>query len=106
MKLATLRDGTPDGQLLVVSRELRRAVRAVGVANNLLSALESEEQSEPRLRAIAEALERGSATGAFDFPSGDLGPPLPRTWQWLDGSAFHSHGDLMERAFKHATLEG
>ena len=106
MKLSTLRDGTPDGQLLVVSRDLRRAVRAAWIANNLLGALESWEQSEPRLRALADALERGNAAGAFDFPPPDLGPPLPRAWQWLDGSAFHSHGDLMERAFKHAPLEG
>src|SRR6185436_9728352 len=106
MKLATLRDGSPDGQLVVVSRDLRRAVRAVGVPNNLLSALESWVQSEPRLRALADALERGNAGDAFDFPPRDLAPPLPRTWQWLDSSAFHSHGDLMARAFKHAPLEG
>jgi fumarylacetoacetate (FAA) hydrolase len=106
MKLATLRDGTPDGRLAVVSRDLRRAVHAAGVANNLLSILESWDQSEPRLRALADALERGNAGDAFDFPPPELAPPLPRTWQWLDSSAFHSHGDLMARAFKHAPLEG
>src|SRR4051794_30798670 len=106
MKLATLRDGTPDGQLVVVSRDLRQAVRATSVAKSLLAALESWEQSEPRLLAVAEALERSHTEGAFDFPASALAPPLPRTWQWLDASAFHSHGDLMERAFKHAPLEG
>ena len=106
MKLATLRDGTADGQLVVVSRDLRRAVKATPVATSLLAALESWEKSEPLLRALSQMLERGSAEGAFDFPPADLAPPLPRAWQWLDASAFHSHGDLMERAFKHAPIEG
>jgi fumarylacetoacetate (FAA) hydrolase len=106
MKLATLRDGTPDGQLVVVSRDLRRAVKATGVAKSLLTALESWEESEPRLQAIAQSLDRSNIAGAFDFPASGVAPPLPRTWQWLDASAFHSHGDLMERAFKHAPIEG
>jgi fumarylacetoacetate (FAA) hydrolase len=106
MKLATLRDGTPDGELIVVSRDLRRAVRAAGIAKSLLAALESWEASEPRLRALAEALDRSNIAGAFELPVTGLAPPLPRTWQWLDASAFHSHGDLMERAFRHAPIEG
>jgi fumarylacetoacetate (FAA) hydrolase len=106
MKFATLRDGTPDGRLLVVSRDLRRAVPATSIASSLRTALEMWRETEPRLRALSDALNRGSAPGAFDFSSADLSPPLPRTWQWLDASAFHSHGDLMERAFKHAPIEG
>src|SRR6185369_11282188 len=106
MKLATLRDGTPDGRLVVVSRDLRRAVKATQVANSLLAALESWEKTEPRLRELAELLDRGGCADAFDFPAAEAAPPLPRTWQWLDASAFHSHGDLMERAFKHAPIEG
>jgi fumarylacetoacetate (FAA) hydrolase len=106
MKLATLRDGSADGQLLVVSRDLRRAVRAIGIAASLRVALESWEHSVPPLRALSEALNAGDIPGALDFPTSGLGPPLPRAWQWLDASAFHSHGDLMERAFKHAPIEG
>ena len=106
MKLATLRDGSPDGQLLVVSRDLRRAVKATDIATSLLAALGSWTQSEPLLRRLYDALNRGSIDGAFDLPARGLAPPLPRTWQWLDGSAFHSHGELMERAFKHAPIEG
>jgi len=106
MKLATLRDGSPDGVLVVVSRDLRRAVRAREIAPNLLRALESWDRSEPQLRALSEELNRGSAAGVFEFSVADAAAPLPRTWQWLDGSAFHSHGDLMERAFKHAPIEG
>ena len=101
MKLATLRNGSPDGELVVVSRNLERAVRATDIANNLLAALESWPRAEPRLRALAAALEHGSAKGAIDFPAADVAPPLPRTWQWLDASAFKSHGELMARAFKH-----
>jgi fumarylacetoacetate (FAA) hydrolase len=106
MKLATLRDGTPDGRLVVVSRDLRRTVRATNVAPSLLAALESWEATEPRLQALADLLDRGGCADAFDFPAADAAPPLPRSWQWLDASAFHSHGDLMERAFKHAPIEG
>ena len=100
MKLATLRDGSPDGELVVVSRDLERAVPATDIARNLLTALESWPAAEPRLRALSAALERGSAARTIDFPNADVAPPLPRTWQWLDASAFKSHGELMARAFK------
>jgi len=106
MKLATLRDGTPDGRLVIVSRDLRRAVEATEVAHSLLAALESWEKTESRLLALADLLDRGRCPDAFDFPATEVAPPLPRSWQWLDASAFHSHGDLMERAFKHAPIEG
>jgi fumarylacetoacetate (FAA) hydrolase len=55
---------------------------------------------------MSTALNSGTAPDAFDFGSCDLAAPLPRTWQWLDASAFPSHGELMERAFKHAPIEG
>ena len=106
MKLATLRDGSFDGALLVVSRDLQRAVRARDVAPNLREALERWDAVEAPLRALADALERGSMDGVFPLDVKSLAAPLPRTWQWLDASAFHSHGDLMERAFKHAPIEG
>jgi len=101
MKLATLRDGSPDGELVVVSHDLECAVRARDIAKNLLTALESWPSAEPRLRTLAAALERGDAAGTIDFAAADVAPPLPRTWQWLDASAFKSHGELMARAFKH-----
>src|SRR4051812_45060668 len=106
MKLATLRDGTPDGRLVVVSRDLRRAIGATNVAHSLLAALESWETTEPRLRALADLIDRGGCADAFDFPAADAAPPLPRSWQWLDAPAFHSPGDLMEGALKHAPIEG
>jgi fumarylacetoacetate (FAA) hydrolase len=106
MKLATLRDGSRDGHLVVVSADLQRAVRATGIAPNLLTALESWGRSAPRLASLAAALESGDVEDGFDLAGADLAPPLPRTWQWLDGSAFLSHGELMQRVFKHAYLEG
>ncbi|HEX7238429.1 MAG TPA: fumarylacetoacetate hydrolase family protein [Gammaproteobacteria bacterium] len=105
MKLATLRDGSPDGDLVVVSRDLKRAVRARGIAPNLLAALESWPTAEPKLRALSDALENGAAAGTIDFPAADVAPPLPRTWQWLDASAFKSHGELMARVFKQDVSE-
>ena len=106
MKLATVRDGSPDGALVVVSTDLRRAVKATSVADTLLAALESWDRSEPRLLDLAQSLNDGPIAGEFEFARANLGPPLPRTWQWLDGSAFHSHGALMQRAFKHDYLDG
>ena len=105
MKLATLRSGSPDGELVVVSHDLERAVRVTDIAQNLLSALESWSVVEPRLRAVAAALERGSISDAIDFQNADVAAPLPRTWQWLDASAFKSHGELMARAFKQDVSE-
>jgi len=105
MKLATLRNGSADGELVVVSRDLERAVHATDIAPNLLGALESWSDVEPHLRALADELERGSVANTIAFPSADVAAPLPRTWQWLDASAFKSHGELMARAFKQTFSE-
>src|SRR3954467_12861371 len=105
MKLATLRNGSPDGQLLVVSRDLKRAASATAVASNLLAALESWSASAPRLQTLSAELDRGSVAGELAFADADLASPLPRTWQWLDGSAFPSHGELMQRGFKHPPID-
>lgn len=105
MKLATLRDGSPDGTLVVVSTDLRRAVKATGIADNLLAALASWDRCAPQLTNLARALEERELEHELDFAAATIAPPLPRTWQWLDGSAFHSHGELMQRAFKHTYLD-
>jgi fumarylacetoacetate (FAA) hydrolase len=99
MKLATLDDHTRDGTLLVVSRDLQRAVPAREVAPTLQAALDDWGSCAPRLRSLASALEAGTAGGAFDLDPGALAAPLPRAYQWLDASAFHSHGDLLEKVF-------
>lgn len=100
MKLATIADGSRDGRLIVVSRDLTRAAPANDIARTMQDALDRWTEVEPRLRARAEDLAAGTAADAFDFAQNAALAPLPRAWQWLDGSAFHSHGDLMQTVFK------
>ncbi len=99
MKLATLNDGTRDGELIVVSRDLKRGVSARPGIATLQRALDNWSTSEPVLRELAESLESGSCPAAFEVDPARLLAPLPRAYQWLDASAFHSHGDLMEKVF-------
>lgn len=95
MKLATLPDGTPDGRLHVVSRDLARAAPAVA-AQTLQQALENWSAIEAALVAEYEAVNAG---GGVPFDPSRALAPLPRAWQWLDGSAFDSHGELMDAIF-------
>ena len=95
MRFATLPNGQPDGRLHIVSRDLTRATPA-RAAQTLQAALENWTELEPRLAAEYAALQQGGGE-AFD-PSAALAP-LPRAWQWLDGSAFDSHGALMDKVF-------
>ena len=99
MKFATLKDHSLDGRLLVVSKDLKRAVSASAIAPHLLDALQRWDELLPPLQALYQALNQGRADGAFDFDPTRCAAPLPRCPQWLDGSAFLNHGRLMERAF-------
>lgn len=99
MKLATLKTEHKDGMLVVVSRDLRHAVKATSIAPNLLTALESWSRCEPALAALYADLNDGKAEGAFEFDPALAAAPLPRAPQWCDGSAFLNHGRLMEQAF-------
>ena len=97
MKLATLDNGSRDGALVVVSRDHRRAAPAADIAATLQDALERWSEVQAPLRVLAEQLERGSLDTAFDFVAGNALAPLPRAWQWLDGSAYESHGALLRQ---------
>jgi len=99
VKLATLRDGTPDGTLLVVSHDLARAAPATAIAPTLQAAIERWASIVPALRELALGVDSGDAPGLFALDPARLGAPLPRAWQWLDGSAYPSHGELMQQAF-------
>lgn len=99
MKLATLDNGTPDGQLALVSSDHSRVLSVGGIAATLQEALERWEVVEPELRELAGSLEAGNAEGAQPFDIAQALAPLPRSWQWLDGSAFESHGNLMSKVF-------
>jgi fumarylacetoacetate (FAA) hydrolase len=98
LKLATTENGTRDGLLVVVSRDHTRAVAATAIAATMQDALERWDAVEAPLRALAGQLEAGTLPDAFDFVSGEALAPLPRAWQWLDGSAYDSHGELMRLA--------
>lgn len=98
MKLATLPADTPDGRLVVVSRDLSRATEAGHIAATLQQALDTWEAAAPTLIALAEQLESGQCA-SFAFDPSEALAPLPRAWQWLDGSVFESHGQLMAQAF-------
>jgi fumarylacetoacetate (FAA) hydrolase len=95
VKLATLDNGTRDGQLVVVSRDHSRAVSAESIAATLQNALENWGEVETSLKVLSAQLEDGHATGTVDFAEGKALAPLPRAWQWLDGSAYESHGALL-----------
>jgi fumarylacetoacetate (FAA) hydrolase len=105
MILATAHNGKPDGQLLVVSSDRQRAADARAVAFTLQDALERWEEAEGQLRALAARLDAGEAGVARPLASWSLLAPLPRAWQWLDGSAFSMHGDLMAKAFHQPPIE-
>lgn len=96
MRLATLDNGTADGALVVVSRDAKRCLPSASVADTLQQAVERWTVAEPQLRALADRLDRGE--GAV-LDQARLLAPLPRAWQWLDGSAFPQHGALMQKAF-------
>lgn len=99
MKLATLKDGSPDGVLHIVSRDLTRSVAATGIAPTMQAAIEQWEHVAPLLLNLYDALNQGKVDGARAFDTLKVAAPLPRAWQWLDASAFHSHGDLLETVF-------
>lgn len=99
MRLASLKDGSLDGHLLIVSRDMRFAVSARPLAQSMLDALQRWDEVEPQLAKLSEALNAGQLE-ATPFDPKQCSAPLPRAPQWCDASAFLNHGRLMERAFK------
>lgn len=98
MKLGSLKQGGRDGTLIVVSRDLARAVKAVGIASTLQAALENWSNAAPRLNALSEQLNDGKATGAFALDMVALAAPLPRAYEFVDGSAYLPHVERVRRA--------
>ena len=97
MRLATLRDGTRDGTLIVVDPSGTRYAPASSVARTLQAALDDWDTSEGPLKALAEALTTGEVEShPIDFTK--LGPPLPRAYEWVDGSAYINHIILVRKA--------
>lgn len=98
MKLGTIKSGGRDGTLVVVSRDLGRAVAAADVAPTLQAALDDWDRAAGGLRRLAEDLEANQAAGAFALRVEDLAAPLPRAYQFLDGSAYLAHVERVRRA--------
>lgn len=96
MRLATLQSGSRDGRLVAVSRDGSRFLAVGDAAPNLLAAIENWEAHGGTMQEIAHRLDSGE--GETLDPS-RCAAPLPRSWQWLDGSAFSTHGELMQIAF-------
>jgi fumarylacetoacetate (FAA) hydrolase len=99
LKLATIKNGSRDGRLAIASKDLARAVFADDIAPTLLQAIERWPSVEASLRERSNELDAGTASGTFSFDTAQAMAPLPRCYQWLDGSTFANHGALMERAF-------
>lgn len=106
MKLATLKHTSRDGRLVVVSRDMTRALDASAVAPTLQQAIENWSVVEPRLQALARQLEEGDDSQTIALDPAQAMAPLPRAYQWCDGSAFLSHGALMQKAFNLEPIEG
>lgn len=97
MRLATLRDGSPDGRLLVVSADGTRAIDARAAASSLRAALDDWERTAPSLAQLSVELDKGSPA-AFELDVSHLAAPLPRAAEWVDGSAYLTHVRLVRRA--------
>ena len=98
MKLATYRDGSRDGQLVVVSRDLSSGHYASAIATRLQQVLDDWNFLSPQLEDLAATLNDGKARHAFAFEPARCMAPLPRAYQWADGSAFVNHVELVRKA--------
>ena len=97
MKLASLKHGR-DGRLVVVSRDLTRYVEATGIAATLQAALDDWATIEPQLKTLSDRLNAGSVADAKPFDAAQCAAPLPRAYQWVDGSAYLNHVELVRKA--------
>ena len=98
MKLATYKDGSRDGQLVVVSRDLAQAHFATGIATRMQQVLDDWNFISPQLEDLFVSLNHGKARHAFAFEPKLCMAPLPRAYQWADGSAYINHVELVRRA--------
>jgi fumarylacetoacetate (FAA) hydrolase len=103
MKLASLKSGSRDGELVVVSRDLKLAVKASHLVQSLREAIENWDVVSLRLQELSDQLNGGKINSAFHFNTKELAAPLPRAFQWCDGSAYLHHAELVRKA-RHAEL--
>lgn len=98
MKLATYRDGTRDGYLVVVSRDLTRAVAVPEIASTMQQAIDNWDEMEPKLKEVYIALNNDKLNDDVAFDETNCESPLPRAYQWADGSAYVNHVELVRKA--------
>lgn len=98
MKLASIKSDSRDGTLIVVSRDLTQAVEVPGIAASLQAAIEDWEAKAPELEAVYAKLNAGELSAAFELDPVTLESPLPRAYQWADGSAYVNHVELVRKA--------
>lgn len=99
MKLASLKSAkSRDGELCVANRQLTLLVKVPEIAKTLQEALEHWSEVEAPLQALYQALNKGELANAFPFKARDLASPLPRSYQWADGSAYVNHVELVRKA--------
>lgn len=99
MKLATYKNGTRDGRLLVVSKDLSKAAYVDGICSTMIEAIENWQEIAPSLQTVYQHLNEGKIEDAFDFDPTLCAAPLPRSYQFIDASAFLNHGNIMEKAY-------
>ena len=98
MKLATYENGRRDGQLMLVSRDLSKAVAVPAIAQTMQQLMDSWDLLQPQLQELSDALNAGQIDNAVDFDESQCLSPLPRAYQWADGSAYVNHVELVRKA--------
>lgn len=98
MKLATLKNNTRDGQLVVVNQDLTKAVVVADIAATLQQALDNWAEISPKLEVVYQSLNNSVLDTAIDFQQEHCESPLPRAYQWADGSAYVNHVELVRKA--------
>ena len=98
MKLASIDNKTRDGQLVVVSTDLTKAIRVPEIALTMQEAIDNWTENEPKLKVVYENLNKNKSSDTFDFSSVKVLAPLPRAYHWADGSAYVTHVELVRKA--------
>jgi fumarylacetoacetate (FAA) hydrolase len=98
MKLATIKNNTRDGQLVVVNKDLTKAVKVAEIAPTMQAAIDNWDKTSPLLAQVYNELNQGKRTDAFPFNSHEAMAPIPRAYHWADGSAYVTHVELVRKA--------
>ncbi len=98
MKLASIDNSTRDGQLVVVNKDLTKAVKVSEIAATMQAAIDNWKDTESKLQSVYESLNANKLTDTFDFSSVKILAPIPRAYHWADGSAYVTHVELVRKA--------